>query len=307
MRPAVRVLAGGLCTTVQDRGRWGWQTHGVPVSGPMDPWAFRAGQALVGNSESEAALECTITGPTVQFTADTRIALTGARWDAALETGDRIAGDRAYDVRAGSVLRVGRALRGARGYLACAGGFDTNVVLGSRATHVGVRLGGVEGRALRDGDVIALGSRVGAARPCRIAQWGEPPTGGARVRILRGPHADWFSPGSIDAFTRDRYVVTPESDRMGYRLEGRALSHKGEADIISEAVTLGTIQVPADGQPIVLMADRQTTGGYPKLATVIAADIGIVGQLAPGAWVAFEWCSRQEAAAALLARERAFL
>jgi biotin-dependent carboxylase-like uncharacterized protein len=246
-------------------------------------------------------------GPTVQFTADTRIALTGATWEAALDDGSRIAGNRVHDVRAGAVLRVGRAVRGARGYLACAGGFDTAVVLGSRATHVGARLGGVDGRALRAGDVIALGSRVGAARPCRTSEWGEPPADGARVRVVRGPHADWFSSASIDVFTAARYVVTPESDRMGYRLDGRALSHGGEADIISEAVTIGTIQVPGDGRPIVLMADRQTTGGYPKLATVIAADIGMVGQLAPGAWVAFEWCSRQDAAAALLARERAFL
>ncbi len=273
----------------------------------MDPWAFRAAQALVGNAESEAALECTVTGPTVQFTADTRIALTGAVWEATLDDGSRLAGARAHLVRAGAVLRVGRATRGARGYLACAGGFDTAVVLGSRATHVGARLGGFEGRALREGDVITLGSRVGAARAVRTAEWGEPPTEGARVRVLRGPHAAWFSSESIDAFAEGRYLVTQESDRMGYRLEGPALSHKGEADIISEAVTIGTIQIPGDGRPIVLMADRQTTGGYPKLATVIAADVGVVGQLAPGAWVAFDWCSRQEAAAALLARERAFL
>lgn len=307
MRASIVIETPGLLTTIQDRGRWGLQDRGVPVAGPMDPWAFRAAQALVGNDDGEAALELTLVGPTIRFTAAARFALAGAVWDSSLDDGRRVVCGEVYDVAPGSRLRIGSARRGSRGYLACAGGLETPVVLGSRATHVSTRLGGLDGRALRAGDIIEIGTRTGEARPFRPDVWDEPSGDGARVRVLRGPQVDAFPPETLDAFVRERYVVTPQSDRMGYRLEGRPLSHTGSADIISEAVTCGTIQVPYDGQPIVLMADRQTTGGYPKIATVIAADVGVVGQLAPGAWLAFAWCDRHEAATALLARERAFL
>lgn len=306
MKARVRVLAAGWLTTVQDQGRWGWQDRGIPVAGPMDPWSFRAAQALVGNTVHEAAFELTLVGPSLQFTESARFALVGGSWEATLGDGSPVRADRSYDVRPGTILQVGRAQSGARGYVACAGGLDVPAVCGSRSTHVRSAMGGVEGRALRAGDEIPLGPRIRAPRVFRPSAWPNSQPGVPRVRILPGPHADSFA-HALDTFVSATWRIMPQSDRMGYRLEGPSLSRTVDADIISEAVTMGTVQVPRSGQPIVLMADRPTTGGYPKIGTVIRADLGVLAQLAPGDALQFAWCSRQEAVAALLARERAFL
>jgi len=182
------------------------------------------------------------------------------------------------------------------------------VVLGSRSTHVPTAMGGFQGRALARGDRIPLGSRLpeGSGIPKQVTavvNSGSP----AVVRVLPGPQDDRFADGALDLLTHAPYTISADSDRMGFRLEGKPLAHRGAADIISDATPAGSIQVPASGQPLLLMADRQTTGGYAKLATVISADIGIAAQAAPGEQILFKLCSRAEALAALVRRERPLL
>jgi len=301
---AIEVLAPGLQTTVQDLGRWGHQSIGVPVAGPMDPFAHRLANALAGNERGAAALEVTLQGPTLRFSDARTVAIAGAEFDLFLD--DVQIGASSFPVRPGGVLRFGERRRGARAYVAVSGGIDVPLVLGSRSTHLPTRTGGLEGRALVRGDRLPLGTPVSPARgragietPFRAAV--------PAVRVLPGPQDDRFSSDALAVLVSAPYYVTVDSNRMGYRLEGGALGHRAGADIISDATPMGSIQVPASGQPLLLMADRQTTGGYAKLATIISADIGVAGQAAPGDRILFQLCSRSEAVAALLARERPLL
>jgi antagonist of KipI len=303
----IHVLKPGMLTTVQDLGRWGLQARGVPVAGPMDPVSHRIANALVGNDRHSATLEVTLVGPELAFDDDRRVAIAGAVFD--VHVNDAIvAADAAFAVPAGSRLRFGARRRGARAYVAISGGVDVPPTLGSRATHVVSRMGGLEGRALRAGDRLPLGDcaarptpRVAHALPTMLTD------GHARIRVLPGPQTEHFSHDALDVLQSGPYVIGQQSDRMGFRLEGPRLTHAGSADIISDATPLGVLQVPASGQPILLMADRQTTGGYPKLATVIAADLALAGQLAPADRISFVVCSPQEAMAALIAQERALM
>jgi antagonist of KipI len=292
------ILRPGLLTTVQDAGRWGHQHEGVPVAGPMDPWSHRRAARLVGNPEAAASLEITLAGPRIVFQQRAVFALSGASFSMTLRDASLV-NDRAYEAAAGDVLDIGRPTAGARGYLALAGGIDAPVVLGSRATHLPSRMGGLDGRALVAGDRLALGRAESRAPGSRASQV-PVPSGGARVRVLPGP--DLVDPDeAFQALLRGRYRVTPASNRMGYRLEGPELPME-PAERLSSVTPLGTIQVPPGGQPILLMADRQTTGGYRRLATVVSADIGLAGQLAPGDWIEFESCTMGEALSALRAR-----
>jgi biotin-dependent carboxylase-like uncharacterized protein len=216
----------------------------------------------------------------------------------------------AFVVTAGARLRFGRRSRGARAYIAINGGVDTPVTLGSRATHLTAVMGGIDGRALKAGDHLPLGdptqsrTLVGADRqPVAI----ELPQGEARLRVLPGPQLEYFAPDALAVLQSASYAISHASDRMAFRLEGPRLTHARGADIISDATPIGALQVPASGQPILLMADRQTSGGYPKIATVISADICVAGQLAPGDRIAFSVCSLHDALGALIARERALM
>ena len=304
----IAVLKAGLLTTVQDLGRWGFQHFGVPVAGPMDLVSHRAANVLVGNAPSAATLEMTLAGPELAFKDDARFAVTGAAFDIRLDTAS-VPNDTPVRARPGQRLIFGRCRRGARAYLAVAGGIDVPLVLGSRATHLGSRMGGVEGRALRPGDLLPIGpsdTDTGATLRSRLTPRALP-VGGARVRVLMGPHHPRFAQRSIDAFSRERYVVTPQSDRMGYRLRGTPLTVLERGDLLSTATPVGAIQVPPLGEPILLMADRQTAGGYPRIATVITADIPVVAQLAPGDWIEFAPCDQATALRALIADERAVL
>ncbi len=292
----------GLLTTVQDLGRWGFQHEGVPVAGPMDPWAHRRANRLVGNPDSAATLEATIIGPRLELETDLTFAVSGAEFPLMLD-GRPAPWDEACAGRAGQLLEFGRARRGARAYLAVAGGIDVPLVLGSRATHLPSRMGGVDGRGLIANDRLRIGPGVGPGPPPSGIRGVdlEPPARGVRVRVLPGPEA----PGDAAALERlcqDRYQVGVESNRMGYRLEGPAIDVPSAA-AFSTATPMGTIQVPPAGQPILLMADRQTTGGYARVAVIISADVGLAGQLAPGDWIAFDVCDLEEARAALAERE----
>lgn len=297
---SLTVLRPGLLTTIQDSGRWGHQSFGVPVSGPMDPVAHRLANALVGNPRDAATLEATVSGPELRLDADTTIAVAGADMPATLG-GSTIAPNAAVRGRRGDVLRLGARRTGGRTYLAVDGGIAVPAVLGSRATHALTALGGVSGRALAAGDCLPLGHAGGT--PARRRIGGSIVSGGARVRVLRGPQDEFFPDDAFDRLQRQRFTVTTQSDRMGYRLHGARIPRVDGREMISDATFAGALQVPASGQPILLMADRQTTGGYPQIATVITADLPLAAQLVPGDWIEFEFCSRADAIAALVAQE----
>jgi len=303
---ALVVIKPGILTTVQDEGRWGYQSHGVPVAGPMDAFSHRLANALVGNPRDAAVLEITLLGPELEFQSERVIAICGAEFTVTMDE-KPLKSNVAVLAAAGSRLKFGARVRGARAYLAIAGGIDVPPVLGSRATHVISAMGGMAGRALRAGDQVPVGS---ARTPQRTASpLSDPvsplPDGQATVRVLPGPQAERFAPDALDVLQSAPYVIAQNSDRMGFRLEGPRLEHARGADIISDATPLGVLQVPASGQPILLMADRQTTGGYPKLATVITADLAVAGQLAPGDTLSFDLCTPRQAIAALIAQEQA--
>jgi antagonist of KipI len=298
------VVKPGMLTTVQDLGRRGYQGVGVPVSGPMDVYSHRLANLAVGNPPMAAALEITIIGPELVAEGDIVCAVAGAEIDVNVDD-TRAAANVPFAVRSGSRLRFGARRRGARATLAVRGGFDLPATLGSRATHLVSHMGPFGGRALKAGDALPVG-----AEGARGAKGATPlpldlPSGGARVRVLPAVHRERFTNEAWERLLSGRYTVTPQSNRMGYRLDGPALAHTGAADILSEAMPMGAIQVPASGQPILLMAECATTGGYATIANVISADLPIAGQLAPGDWIAFARCTRDEALAALRAREAA--
>ena len=295
----VTVLRPGLLTTVQDSGRWGRQAHGVPVSGAMDPVAHRLANLIVGNRDDAATLEATLLGPELRFEQDTTIAIAGADLRPILDGSD-VPLHAPVRCRGGSMLRFGDRRSGARAYVAFDGGIAVPVVLGSRSTHVLSGIGGIEGRAARTGDRIPLGAPSRARANRQVG----PSTGGARLRVLPGPQAHYFAEGAFDLLHHTRFIVSPQSDRMGYRLTGGAALPRVEAaDMMSDATFLGGVQVPPSGEPILLMADRQTSGGYPQIAVLITADLPRAAQLAPGAWVELQVCTRSEAFSALIAQE----
>ena len=320
---SLRVITPGMLTTIQDLGRWGWQGRGVPVAGPMDPRSHRLANTLAGNETDAAAIEMTIVGPAVEFDDDRIAALSGADFEMIVDS--RVMPVNApFAVSAGSILRFGSHRRGARAYLAIAGGIAVPPVLNSRSTHLPSAMGGLEGRPLRAGDRLPLGKRgresfsgVSSARKrpesglFRAAKMTPVPfflpDGHATVRILPGPQLDRFAPEALDVLQSAPFVVDAASNRMGFRLRGPVLRHAGEGEMLSDAARLGALQVPAAGQPILLMADRQTTGGYPSIATVISADIGLAGQLAPGDSISFVVSTIREAMAALVAQEQALM
>lgn len=324
----VTVIKPGMLTTVQDAGRWGFQARGVPVAGPMDPVAHRLANALVGNSRDAALLEVTMLGPELEFDDERLVAVAGAEFDILLD-GRLVPSHAPFTVSAGSHLRFGARRLAARAYLAVSGGITVTPILGSRATHLVSAMGGVNGRALIAGDRLPLGERpLAGLKACATSAAGSaalracalPAAGGSAslqscpgsdpdriLRVLPGPQAHYFAPDALDVLQSAPYTVASNSDRMGFRLDGPRLTHARGADIISDATPLGVLQVPASGQPILLMADRQTTGGYPKIATVIAADMTLAGQLAPSDTITFVVCTPRDALAALIAQERALM
>ena len=296
----VRINKPGLLTTVQDRGRWGFQAMGVSVAGPMDWYSHRLANALAGNGGDAATLEVTLIGPELEFDDERTVAVVGAEFEQIANT--------VVHVKAGDRLSFGPRVRGARAYVAISGGVNTPVILGSRSTHVPSGMG----RALKAGDELPLGRHAGPPEGGPRVRRGphvptELPSGSATLRVLPGPQDDRFAASALDALQSAPYRISMDSNRMGYRLSGPRLEHAGSADIISDATPLGSLQVPASGQPILLMADRQTTGGYAKIATVIAADIRLAGQLAPGDEIRFAACSADEALAALAAQEQTLM
>ncbi len=290
------VLDGGPQTTIQDLGRPGYLRYGIPPSGPMDRAAFLLANRLVGNQDTAAALECI--GPRLEMRAEALIAVTGAEVVATVN-GQEVPRWMAVGVRAGDVLRLGPALRGVWSYIAFSGGIDVPPALGSRATYLRGRLGGFQGRALRRGDTVTLAPAAVAlegpierrVRPELIPSYGDE----VEVRVVLGPQADRFTADGIARLLGEPYEMTAQSDRMGARLQGPAITHTRGHDIVSDGIPLGGIQVVGEGQPIILLVDRQSTGGYTKIATVCSFDIGRVGQAKPGQRLRFRSLTVPEA------------
>jgi biotin-dependent carboxylase-like uncharacterized protein len=282
----IRIADPGPQTTVQDLGRIGQLRYGIPPSGPVDVRAFVIANRLVGNADGAAGLECTLVGPRFTVEAACAIAVTGAAAPitvngAAAEPWTTLA------LSPGDAVRVGAARAGVRLYVAFSGGLDVPPVLGSRATYLRGRLGGVEGRSLKRDDVLRrLPATMPAVRVLAGAQI-PPLEAEPEIRVVLGPQADRFTAEGIAAFLGGTYEMLPQSDRMGARLVGPRIAHARGHDIISDGIALGSIQVPGDGQPIVLLVDRQSTGGYTKIATVGSFDIGRIGQVKPGQRVRF--------------------
>ena len=295
------VVKPGMLTTVQDLGRAGYQGLGVPVSGPMDAYSHRLANRVLGNDPMAAALEITLLGPELVAEGAILCAVAGAEIDVTVD-GSPVARHQPFLVPSSARVRCGERGKGTRITLAVQGGFDLPTTLGSRATHLVSRMGPFGGRSLRAGDVLPVLSSA----PTGPASAGAPldlPDGWAYLRVVPAAHRERFTDDAWELLLRTRFTVSPQSNRMGYRLDGPTLAHVGAADILSEAMPIGAVQVPSSGQPILLMAERQTTGGYATIANVITADLPLAGQLAPGDWIAFQAVSHAEARAALRARE----
>jgi antagonist of KipI len=292
-----------MLTTIQDLGRWGHQATGVPVAGPMDVYSHRLANQLVGNSENAAALEITLIGPELMAHGDLLCAIAGAEFTV-LVGGHPVHHTGAFRVPAGASVRFGDRRAGARATLAVRGGIAVPPVLGSRATSILSHMGPLKGRPLTTGDILPIGEERRFDDPPWSAYPLTMPRGGTRLRVIPGPHEAIFTAAASETLLSSRYRLTPSSNRTGYQLSGPLLEHASTVDILSDATPFGSIQVPGSGQPILLMADRQTTGGYPKIATVISADLPLAGQLAPGDWVEFVACTRGAALDALRVQER---
>ena len=294
---SLRILRPGLLTTVQDQGRHGYQRVGLCPGGAMDPVSLALANALVGNAPDEAALEITVIGPELAFEREALVAVCGAEFDSAFPHNRPVLAPK------GTRFNLGRAKRGARAYLAVAGGFAVEPVLGSRSTYLPGRFGGFEGRALKHGDVLPLRDKRAARRFSTLkntrdgtVRWSAPPLTlpdrePILVHVIEGQHFASFDSGSQRAFFDTVWSVAPDSNRMGFRLSGPPLGRPQADEILSGPTCLGSVQVPPSGVPIALMADHQTTGGYPRIAEIASADVARLAQLAPGGKVHFARCS----------------
>jgi antagonist of KipI len=321
-RVTLRIVGAGLQTTVQDLGRPDHQRDGVPGGGAMDRSALRVGNALVGNDGGAAGLEATLIGPAITFDDPTLIAVTGGDLDPTID-GTPAPMWRAMCVPRGATLRFGRPKVGCRAYVAFAGGIDVPLIFGSRSTYLRAQFGGHEGRALRVGDVLRtedpshLSQQIASSvrvehedGALAVASWSAGHTLRMRyssepiVRLIAGAHAELLAAPSRTKLFSAVFSISSSSDRMGYRLEGVELPLRGPVELLSEGVAFGTMQLPPDGMPIVLMADRQTTGGYPRIGEVASVDLPLVAQLKPGDRLRFRPVSVDEAQQAYLLHEQ---
>jgi biotin-dependent carboxylase-like uncharacterized protein len=300
------VTSAGFLTTVQDLGRPGYADAGVSASGAADPIALRLGNRLVGNEDGAAALEMTLTGATLRFETDTVVALTGAD-SGAKASHRRLATWRAHVISAGDTISCGPLTDGARAYLCVRGGIDVPPVLGSRSTHVLTKLGGLSGRPLVAGDRLSFLAEPLTDPSRRIVEPGAIPgyRRGDPFRVVDGPQADWFAESVREGFFAADWHVSEAADRMGLRLTGPQIAQQDARELVSEGVCSGAIQIPTGGTPIVLFVEHQTTGGYPKIANVIAADLARLGGLRPRDALRFAPSTIAEAHELLRAQERA--
>ena len=288
----MEIINPGPLTTVQDLGRFGYMNVGIGTSGVMDRQAYKIANELVGNTDGEAVLEATLMGPEIEFTSDAVIAVTGADMKPAID-GYSIGNYKAVKIVRGQRLKLGMAVSGCRAYIAVRGGIDVEKVMGSRSTNLKCGIGGFEGRNLRIGDLLKIGVSTELSnseleklnsKNYRGLEW----NGNMTVRVIEGPQGDYFTEEGLKNFYSMEYKISPESDRMGIRLSGAKVESYNGTDIVSDGIAFGSVQIPSSGQPIVLMADHQTTGGYAKVATVVSEDLSLLAQARPGDLVHFE-------------------
>jgi len=295
----LEIVVPGPLTTVQDRGRFGLGQYGVPPSGAVDPLSLRVGNLLVGNGENEACLEMTFMGPTIMSLRDTTIAVTGGDLQPVVNE-KPLQMWRSHLLRRGDILSFKGARSGCRAYLAVGGGISVPVIMGSKSTNLAARFGGLEGRSLRKGDILYSDSTGRHLQTEGIGfdseRWSPLYARNKILRVVPGPHDDHFSPNAQERFFGASFAVTPQSDRTGIRLSGpRIEAKKGLMEsILSEGVVPGAIQIPGDAQPIIILVET-VTGGYRKMATVISADLHLLGQLKPGDTVRFSSICVKEA------------
>ena len=308
---SLKIIRPGLLTSIQDAGRYGYQKIGVLISGAMDTYSMRLANMLVGNDENEGTLEITLLGPTIEFTADTLIAVTGGNFNPIID-GMPVPYMRPVAVKTGAIMKFDSCHTGCRAYLAVAGGFDVNLVMGSKSTYLRANFGGFKGRSLQKNDLLntgtphSFGRQMLSALLSRGAQsfaeakWyiGKTHLSGKilrkPIRVTAGIHYKYFDQQSKYNFFSSEYTVTNNADRMGYRLKGDLLRTENPLEIISEAVGLGTIQVPPQGLPIILMADHQSVAGYPIIAQAIAVDVARIAQMKPNDHIHFKLISNEE-------------
>lgn len=301
---AIKILQPGLFTTVQDEGRIGYQNLGFSIAGALDLYAFKIGQQLIGNDGP--ALECTIIGPTIEFKESNTFVISGAKFNAQLNE-EAVPHQTVMKANKGDILKVNNVTTGARCYVLFGKPLDIPKVADSYATHTRSNIGGFKGRALQSGDYIhcvpnentrnTLGQSVSAHRVMDDK---------VTIHIVEGPQIDSFSAKAQNELTANTFKISDSSDRMGYRLKGPIINPKHSADIISEPVALGSIQVPNDGNPIILLNDKQTVGGYTKIANVCQADLNILAQLKPGDEINFKWISIKDATEKLISLQQDF-
>lgn len=309
----ITIEKSGLFTTIQDLGRAGYQKYGVIAGGAMDPFAHRVANILVGNEENEATIESTMIGPTIRFNEENIISICGGNSSPAIN-GEPIPMWRPITVKKGDILQTGTCVRGFRTYIAFAGGLAVPKVMNSRSTFVRGKLGGYNGRALEALDEIPFGPFNNLSKQIHSslvdvgpAKWRIPSHlvySCNKIRVIKGRHYSLFPTKIYHEFLHNPYKISPESDRMGYRLQGSSLILQKKNELVSEAVTFGTVQVTSDGNPVILLADRQTTGGYPKVAQVISADFPLLAQKKPGDTIQFEEVSLEKAQQLLREREK---
>lgn len=318
---SISVLNPGLQSTIQDFGRHGYQKYGVIVSGAMDSYAMRLANIAVGNNENEGVLEITMIGPSLELEMGTLISITGGNISPTIN-GKKIPMGRPVYIKEDCVLNFGACLAGCRSYLAIAGGFDVPEVMESKSTYLRAQFGGFNGRTLKKGDILNIGAKSVAAikiikKLQEINQKGEfvatswyvgdstaENINSTIIRVFKDRQFDNISDESINKFFNSEFNVDNKSDRMGYRLCGEKIELKERLEMISEEVSIGTIQIPPDGNPIILLADRQTTGGYPKLAHVASVDIQKIVQLKPNSKIKFKQITLKEAERLYFERER---
>lgn len=283
----MKIVIAGLLSTIQDRGRYGYLKSGIGTNGVMDTQAYDTANALVGNENGEAVIETTFMGPAIEFDEECICAITGADMEPKLDD-EPVEMYQPFKILPGQTLSMGMAVNGFRGYIAFAGGIDVPVVMNSRSTNLKCKIGGYEGRALAKDDILAIGESS-IDESSILSKSASKPfyENTITARVIEGPQADYFTEEGKQTFYSNEYEVMLESDRMGFRLEGPEIENIDGVDIVSDGIAFGAIQVPPSGKPIILLADRQTTGGYAKIATVISDDIPKLVQLPLGGKVRF--------------------
>jgi len=293
-----KVIKSGIFDTIQDLGRFGFQQYGMPVSGAMDSHALRIGNRLLGNKENEAGIEISTPGLSLEVLNQTVITITGANFNPTINSSPAPMWE-TIEVKKGDIISFKQIKNGCRSYLLVAGSVDVPIILGSKSTYTRGKIGGLKGRPLKKADVINIGETNQELQNIigrKVASIDIPDYHEEnKIRVVLGPQDDYFTKDGLHAFLNSSYEITVNSDRMGYRLKGPKINNKHGSDIITDGITLGSIQVPRNGMPIVMLADRQTTGGYAKIATVISVDADKFSQMKPGNKIKFTQINLEEA------------